>query len=162
MPLWLLKFIPFKTFLGPLFKALVPYWKPILAAIVFAIYSFTLNSCAVDRTNAKWEVKEAARIEQELKAKNKALSEAAELKRQQDSAAAAREEQLRKDKEAAEKRASDARAEAAEQRRLNNETTNKFKALQAASGSGPVTLDPDGVRDSLRESQDAVRSRRRP
>jgi len=162
MPLWLLRFIPFKAFLGPLVKGLLPYWKPILAFIVFAIYSFMLNSCAVDRTNDKWEVKEAARIEQELKARNKALSQAAELKRQQDSAAKAREDKLKKDKEAAEKRATDARADAAEQRRQNNETTNKFKALQAASGSGPVTLDPNGVRDSLRESQDAVRSRRRP
>lgn len=158
MPLWLLKFIPWKGF----FKKLLPYWKPILALIVFTAYSFMLNSCAVDRTNAKWEVKESARIEAELKAKNKALSEAAELKRKQDSAAQAREEQLKKDKAAAEQRAADARAEAAEQRRLNNETTNKFKALQAASSSGPVTLESDGVRDSLRQSQDAVRSRRQP
>lgn len=162
MPLWLLKFIPFKAFLGPLVKGLLPYWKPILAAIVFVIYSFTLNSCAVDRTNAAWEVKEAARIEAQTEAENKALSEATELKRQQDSATEAREAQLKLDAEEAEQRAADARADAAEQRRLNDETTKDFEALQAASGTGPVALEPDGVRDSLHSLQDKVRSRRDP
>ena len=140
---------------------LLPYWKPVVAVAAFVIYSFTLNSCAVDRTNDAWEIKDAARVEAELKAKNKALSDAAELKRAQDNAAAAREEQLKKDKEAAELRASEALKEAERQRRQNAKTTAELQELQAADPNGARPL-ADGVRDILSSGQDAVRSRRQP
>lgn len=142
--------------------SLLKYWKPVLAIALFVAYSATLSSFVKTHVDNKWELKEADRIEQELNAKNKALSDAAILKAAQDSATAAREDALRLAKEEAEQRAVDARVDAAEQRRLNNETTQDLKALQAASGSGPVAIDSDGVRDIIRSGQDAVRSRRQP
>lgn len=141
---------------------LVKYWKPLAALGVFIAYSLTVNNWAVSRTNDKWEVKEASRIEAELKAEIKASGEAEKLKAAQDKANAEAMEKLREAKEAAEARAKLAQQEANNQRRLNNESTKELERIQASSNKPAQPIADDGVRDIIRTGQDKVRSRRQP
>jgi len=153
-PLLLLKFIPVKF--------LKKYWKPIIGGIALLAYTAAVNSCAVDRTNAKWEVREAERVQAESEAETKARQEAAKIKLKQDSANAAAQEKLKKEADEAKQRAADARKDAAEQRRLNNASTKELERLQAESPIAPQPIPDSGVRDTLSSLQDEVRSRRQP
>ena len=154
MPLWLLKFTPAWGFIKK-------YWKIVAVLAVALIYTLFVFNAGYDKADGEWEAKEAARVEQELKEEVKAAREAAELKRQQDAQAEAAREQLRLEKEAAEERAAQARAEAATLRRVNDAKTKLLMEAQAADPSGPDPLS-DGVRDILRDGQDRVRSARQP
>lgn len=152
MPIWLLKFIPTKF--------LRKYWKPIVALTLLLTYSLALNTCAVNRTDSKWELREAERVKVEQQEEIKASREAAELKAAQDSAAKEAERKLKLEKEQAEARAAQARAEASEQRRLNDESTKKLEQIQASSSVPAQPIPDSGVRDTLGDLQDKVRSRR--
>ncbi len=154
MPLWLLKFLPLK-------KVLMKYWKPILAFLIFVSYSATLSSFVKTRINSRWELQEAKRVQAETVAQNKALSEASKIKDRQDALLLKAQEELLELREAAEDRLLLAQQEASNQRRLNDVETKDLKVIQTTDGDEPRSLDV-GVRNALHNSQNRVRSRRRP